>query len=196
MLLVRPSIHLDFNVTFNKEKVMTDYNGTSGDDYLDAYPSDTDDVMKGKGGNDLLAGYDGDDKLYGGAGKDELWAEGGDDKLYGGNGIDQLYGDTAYLGVEGNDEDGSDYFYFDTKDSGDIYEGKSDTIHDFEDQDQIFLKGSYSYAGDTNAPSDGQYGIWENNGDTVVTWNASNDSGYHDVIVKGEAPTEDDISFY
>jgi Ca2+-binding RTX toxin-like protein len=162
---------------------------------IDKYPFDTDDVLEGGAGDDIIAGYDGYDKLYGYAGNDKLYGEGYYDDLYGGTGVDQLYGDTAYLGVEGKDGNGMDYFYFDTKDSGDIFDGKSDTIHDFEDQDQIFLKGSYSYAGDTNAPSDGQYGIWENNGDWVVTWNASNDSGYHDVIVKGDDP-HGDISLY
>jgi len=171
-------------------------NGTSGDDYLDAYPTSDDNVMHGYGGDDLIAGYDGYDKLYGGSGNDELWGEGSYDDLYGGKGVDQLYGDTAYLGVEGNDANGMDYFYFDTKDSGDIYQGKSDTIHDFESQDQIWLKGSYEYAGDTNAPGDGQYSIWEKDGESVVTWNAANDSGYHDVIVQGDDPTQYDVSFY
>jgi Ca2+-binding RTX toxin-like protein len=179
---------------------MAEYYGTSGNDHLDAYfyyPSDANDKMWGYEGNDLLAGFDGNDKLYGGTGNDELWAEGGSDKLDGGKGVDQLYGDTAYQGVEGNDSDGADEFYFDKKDSGDIYYGKADTIHDFETQDQIYLKGNYTYNDSgTNAPKDGEFSIWEKGGDTVVTWNAYNDSGYHDVLVKGDAPTEYDISFY
>ena len=63
-------------------------------------------------------------------------------------------------------------------------------------QDQIWLKGNYSYAGDTSAPADGEYSIWQKGDDWVVTWNAENDSGYHDVLVKGDTPTEYDISFY
>src|SRR5687768_12001494 len=109
----------------------------------------------------VYVGGDGPDKLYGGSGNDELWGGGYYDDLYGGKGVDQLYGDASYL-VASITGPGADYFYFDTKDSGDIFDGKSDTIHDFEDQDQIFLKGSYSYAGDTFAPSDGEYGIWQN----------------------------------
>jgi len=175
---------------------MTKYTGDQYDNYLDAYPSWTNDLMKGLGGNDILAGYDGNDKLEGGTGNDELWAEGGSDTLYGGTGVDQLYGDAPYLNVEGYDPNGADSFYFGKKDSGDIYQGKSDTIHDFESQDQIWLKGSYEYAGNTNAPGDGQYSIWEKDGESVVTWNAANDSGWHDVIVQGDDPTQYDISFY
>jgi Ca2+-binding RTX toxin-like protein len=175
---------------------MTAYNGTSGNDVLDAYPHDTNDVMKGKAGDDIIAGYDGNDKLYGNAGDDELYGEGGKDKLYGGKGVDELYGDTAYLDVEGDDDDGSDYFYFEAKDSGDIYDGKADTIHDFEEEDQIYLKGDYDYAGETWAPGEGEFSIWQKGSDWVVTWNSEKDDGYHDVLVKGDTPTEDDVSFY
>ena len=87
--------------------------------------------------------------LYGGAGNDTLKGEGTYDDLYGGAGVDKLYGGA-----------GADYFYFGKTDSGDVYDGKADTIHDFSDQDQIWLKGNYGYAGNDSAPSDGQYGIW------------------------------------
>lgn len=118
---------------------------------------------------------DGDDTVY-------MYED--DDKIHGGKGVDQLYGGT-----------GADEFYFDTADSGDIFATQSDTIHDFADEDQIWLKGYYTDAGDTSAPGDGEYGIWQNGGDWVVTWNAYDDDGYHDVIVKGNDPN-DDISFY
>jgi hypothetical protein len=172
--------------------------GTSGPDILDAYwCGQSDDTIYGLGGNDILAGYDGYDKLYGGSGNDTLWGEGSFDDLYGGTGVDQLWGDAPYLGVEGNDPNGDDYFYFNTKDSGDIFAGKADTINDFETQDQIFLKGSYDkdYSG-TWAPADGDVSIWQKGSDWVVTWNSSSDTGYHDVLVKGDQPTLDDISFY
>ena len=171
-------------------------NGTNGPNVLDAIEyGDSNDTIHGKGGNDTLAGYDGYDKLYGGAGNDKLYGEGSYDDLYGGKGVDQLYGDTAYLGVEGNDGDGADYFYFDTKDSGDIFDGKADTIHDFEEQDQIWLKGNYGYAGNDSTPSDGQYGIWQKGGDWIVTYNAVGEPGYNDIVVKGGDP-HSDISFY
>ena len=74
---------------------------------------------------------------------------------------------------------------------------KSDTIYDFNQSegDEIWLKGSYTYAGNTAAPADGQYSVWTKGGDYVVTWNAAGDAGYHDVIVKGDNP-QGDISFY
>ena len=44
------------------------------------------------------------------------------------------------------------------------------------------------------APADGEYSIWQKGADCVVTWNAENDSGYHDVACEGRDPTEYDIS--
>ena len=100
--------------------------------------------------------------------------------------MDKLYGGT-----------GADWFYFEKTDSGDIFDKKSDTIYYFNQSegDEIWLKGSYTYAGNTSAPADGQYSVWTDNGDYVVTWNAAGDAGYHDVIVKGDNP-EGDVSFY
>ena len=163
-------------------------NGTNGPNVLDAIESgDSNDAINGKGGNDTLAGYDGYDKLYGGAGNDTLYGEGPDD-LYGGTGVDKLYGDTAYLGVEGNDGDGADYFYFESKRQRRHLRWQGGYHLRLQDQDQIWLKGNYTYAGNTAAPADGEYSIWQKGGDYVVTWNAANDSGYHDVIVKGDNP--------
>jgi hypothetical protein len=79
--------------------------------------------------------------------------------------------------------------------SGDVNDGEADTIYDFKDEDQIWLKGSYSYAGNTSAPADGKYSIWTKDADYVVTWNAAGEAGYHDVIVKGDNPLGD-ISFW
>ena len=156
--------------------------GWKGNDTLDGWKGN--DTLYGEQGNDYLLGYDGHDNLYGDSGNDTLKGEKGADDLYGGAGVDKLYGGT-----------GSDYFYFGKADSGDVYDGKADTIYDFSDHDQIWLKGNYSYAGDDSAPSDGEYGIWQKGDDWVVTWNAHNDSGYHDLVVKGGDP-HGDISFY
>jgi Ca2+-binding RTX toxin-like protein len=169
------------------------------------------DLVYAVGGNDTIYGGTGDDKLYGGANNDKLYGQQDNDTLYGGTGYDKLYGgaknDTLYgggtyddlYGGTGVDKlyggPGADYFYFDTKDSGDIYDGKADTIYDFKNEDQIWLKGSYTYAGNTSAPADGQYSVWTKDGDYVVTWNAASDAGYHDIIVKGDSPLGD-ISFY
>lgn len=124
------------------------------------------------------------DKLYGMAGDDEINGRGGNDSIYGGAGVDTMNGGA-----------GSDHFYFGVTDSGDVFANKADTIKNFSDADTIHLKGSYSFAGNTSTPSDGQYGIWQKGGDWVVTWNAVGDAGYHDVVVKGGNPTGD-IAFY
>jgi Ca2+-binding RTX toxin-like protein len=156
--------------------------GWDGNDFLDGWKGD--DTLHGENGNDTLLGYDGYDKLYGGAGNDTLKGEGTFDDLYGGTGVDQLTGGA-----------GADYFYFGKTDSGNVFSGQADTITDFSDEDQIFLKGNYAFAGNTSAPADGQYGIWQNNGNWMVTWNDFGDSNFHDVTVKGGDPNGD-ISFW
>jgi hypothetical protein len=145
-----------------------------------------DDELRGGADSDTLFGQDGADKLYGEAGNDTLHG-GGDnvvDELHGGTGIDNLYG-----------SGGGNSFYFATADSGNVYAGQSDTIHDFTDGDKIYLKGSYNYAGVTSVPADGQYSTWQNGSDYVVTWNTPTDNDFHDVVVQGSDPAGD-ILFY
>jgi Ca2+-binding RTX toxin-like protein len=187
-------------------------NGTKGNDTMDAiihgnsndtmFGDDGNDTMLGWNGNDHIDGWNGDDKLYGEAGNDTLLGFNGYDKLYGGAGDDILKGEGTFddlYGGAGKDQlsggSGADYFYFETKDSGDIFAGKADTITDFTEDDQIFLKGNYGFAGADSTPADGQYGVWKNGSDYVVTWNAFNDTGFHDVTVKGADPTGD-VSFF
>ena len=191
---------------------MVNITGTKGNDFLDAiqygnsndtmFGDEGDDTMLGWQGNDILDGWKGNDKLYGEQGNDTLLGYDGYDKLYGGAGNDKLYGEGTFddlYGGAGKDElhggAGADYFYFDKKDSGDVFANQADTIHDFTEDDQIFLKGNYTFAGNDSTPADGQYGIWQNNGNFMVTWNDFNDNGYHDVTVKGADPTGD-ISFW
>jgi Ca2+-binding RTX toxin-like protein len=150
---------------------MASVNGTSAADYIDLNTTNSDDTVYT---------YDGGDEVHAGSGNDFVNTGSGEDVLYGGTGVDQLYG-----GADG------DWFDFSTTDSGDIFANQSDTIYDFTDQDQIVLFGSYTDAGNTNAPGDGQYSTWQNGSDWVVTWNAFNDDGYHDVIVKGDNPYGD-----
>ncbi len=156
--------------------------GWNGNDTLDGWNGN--DTLYGESGNDVLLGFNGYDKLYGGSGNDSLNGEGTFDDLYGGTGKDTLTGGA-----------GADYFYFGKGDSGDVFAGQADTITDFSDEDQIFLKGNYGFAGADSTPSDGQYGIWQNNGIWTVTWNDANDNGYHDVTVQGGDPNGD-ISFW
>jgi hypothetical protein len=156
---------------------------TSGNDTWDALahpPPNTNDTVKARAGDDTVYGWDGKDKLYGEKGNDTLHGENGVDKLYGGKGVDELYG-----GADG------DKFYFATADSGNVYSGKSDTIHDFSDGDKIYLKGSYNYVANDSTPNNGEYSTWQKGSDYVVTWDSPADSGYHDVVVKGSDPTGD-----
>jgi Ca2+-binding RTX toxin-like protein len=159
--------------------------GGPGDDTLDGFTGS--DRILGGSGNDFLLGFDDGDVLKGELGNDTLVGESGGDDLYGGLGVDKLEGGT-------ND----DSFFFETASSGDFNAGQADTILDFEDGvDRIFLQGSYDFAGNTNRPSDGQYGIWQNaNSDFVVTWNAVSDSAFHDVIVQGGGDPTGDVFFF
>jgi len=143
-----------------------------------------DDNLFGSTGANSLYGNDGNDGLTGGAGTDWLDGGSGGDWLTAGAGVDSITGGT-----------GSDSFYFWTADSGDVNAGQADTIWDFKDEDTIFLNGSYTYAGNTDEPADGQYGIWQKGSAWVVTWNAVNDNGWHDVTVHGDNPAGD-ISFF
>lgn len=81
-----------------------DDGGSAGTLSLTGYV-DRDDLIEGRGGNDVLLGSTGDDVLYGGLGNDILEGEHGDDLLDGGPGLDSLYGgfgvDTYVLGRGG-----------------------------------------------------------------------------------------------
>ena len=59
----------------------------------------------------------------------------------------------------------------------------------------IWLKGSYSYGGDTHYPAENQYSIFQKDGNTYVSYNSTEDSGYHDILVKGADP-HGDIQFW
>ena len=135
---------------------------------------------------DIIHTYEGNDTIYAGGGDDELYGGEGDDALSGDTGVDKLYG-----------EAGADSFYFfGEADTGDVFANQADTIYDFETQDQILLLGTYTYAGDTSMPADGQFSIWQNVADWIVTYNTPNDDGWHDIVVKGDVPQESDITSY
>jgi Ca2+-binding RTX toxin-like protein len=161
--------------------------GAGGDDKI--YGGNDNDTLKGNAGADLLEGGAGDDNLEGGSGNDTLKGDDGSDNLYGSTGVDQLYG--------GADDDN---FYFDKTDSGDILvttDDFSDTIQDFQEGDKIYLKGNYNFDSSAGwAPSDGSFGIWARDNAWVLTWNAKGDSGYHDVLIKGVQPDENDVFFF
>ena len=157
--------------------------GWTGNDEL--YGGSGNNLLRGGEGHDYLLGGENGDRLYGGSGDDHLRGEAGHDNIYAGTGVDTISGGT-----------GMDWFFFETTDTGDAGANQADTIHDFNDlEDVIYLKGNYTYADNTNAPGDGQYSVWNNGNSWVVTWNAVGDVGYHDLLVKGSSPFGD-IAFY
>ena len=119
--------------------------------------------------------------------------------MVGASGTDQLYGGSNIFEKPMISRSGGnnfpDAFYFDAEDSGQAFERQADTIHDFEASDRILLKGSYGFAGDKMALADGEYGIWHDGENWVVTGNLPDDDGFHDVVVKGANPA-DNIFFY
>jgi serralysin len=118
--------------------------GGSGDDYLHGNSSDN--LIKGRGGHDIIKGGAGDDTLrgqwrgdtiVGGSGRDWLDGGSGDDVLRGNRGQDTLDGGPGRDTLKGGP--GDDHFVFsDPPDSN-----KVDKITDFSPgHDQIWLSGS------------------------------------------------------
>ncbi|WP_336487954.1 calcium-binding protein [Methylobacterium nigriterrae] len=176
--------------------------GTNGDDVM--YGGwGNDDIWGGPHGHDVLYGGYGNDTLsaswdgstlYGGAGKDTLlggpsndtlYGGAGDDLIYGGTGVDQLYGgeghDTFTFGPHYTD------LGYSGSDTGDFTKGQADTIHDFTADDTIKLVGDFTYAGNTETPGVGSYGVSGSDGHYMVTYHLQD--GYHDILVEGADPT-------
>jgi len=86
------------------------------------------DDIRGRGGDDTLAGFEGNDTLYGGAGDDKLSGDAGNDRVYGGSGADTLKGGA-----------GADKFVFSHADESSLT--SYDQILDFSqtDKDRIYL---------------------------------------------------------
>jgi Ca2+-binding RTX toxin-like protein len=167
--------------------------GGAGDDILDVGPgwygsNDIDplQIFHGGSGNDQISGGRGSDHLYGGNHNDTLNGGQDGDELTGGAGADILIGGA-----------GADQFFFGVADSGTVASGQADVIHDLEAADQIWLQGSYTFAGEDMTPGENQYSVWfdSKEGAWTLRWNAANDAGFHDIIVSGENPVGD-ISFF
>lgn len=97
--------------------------GTKWDDFFwgdhrNSEDVDITDAYDGRGGNDLIAGFDKEDQLWGGGGKDTIYGGLGADKIFGGSGNDTLIGGMDDP-VAGNTNDringggGADMFIFD-----------------------------------------------------------------------------------
>ena len=120
--------------------------GTAGITSFDGGSANTNDIVYGGTGNDILKGGNGDDTIYGGSGNDSLdggvqvdhlYGGSGSDTLVGGNGIDYLYGGYGADSLTGGS--GTDTFVFlSTLDTG-------DTITDFTvSADKIDFSALYS----------------------------------------------------
>jgi len=101
--------------------------GEGGDDYLD-----------GGAGNDEIHGGDGNDTVIGGPGNDELFGSAGNDTITGGPGNDMLFGSFGNDIISGGP--GNDFFFEST--GNNIYNGDSgnDTLSSGRD-DEIFTGG-------------------------------------------------------
>lgn len=153
------------------------YFGLDGNDKINGAGGD--DKLYGDAGKDQIMGGAGDDYLFGGADNDTLNGAKGDDKLYGGMGLDRLTGGS-----------GADHFYFKGNETGDFTDGLADRITDFNgaEGDRIRLRDVTGFDGNTAAPSEGHYGIWNNGGlGWVVTY--KEDGEYHDIAVGLQDPT-------
>jgi serralysin len=92
-----------------------------------------DDIISGLGGNDVLNGGADADTVYGGDGNDVLLGGLGDDTLVGGAGNDRLDGGSGPDVMDGGD--GNDKYYVDDAD---------DTVTDASGIDQIFTSVSFT----------------------------------------------------
>jgi Ca2+-binding RTX toxin-like protein len=69
--------------------------------------SESADIVRGLGGNDMIDGANGNDQLDGGDGDDTIYGGGNDDVIVGGPGVDSLSGEGSgsglYVSIAGND---------------------------------------------------------------------------------------------
>jgi Ca2+-binding RTX toxin-like protein len=111
-------------------------NGTNGNDNFrgDAGNSknvDIRDVYDGRGGNDLIVGYEEEDRLWGSGGNDTIYGGRGRDRIFGGSGNDTLAGGMHDDRIKGGG--GADVFIFDAWRSDDEFFGSgNDIIADFD----------------------------------------------------------------
>lgn len=111
-------------------------NGTNGNDRFDG---DLDgavrDVYDGRGGHDLISGYDDSDQLSGGGGNDTIYGGRGRDEISGGSGNDTLWAGMHEDVVKGGG--GADVFVFEAWRDDDRYMGSGlDIIADFDPREK------------------------------------------------------------
>ena len=134
-----------------------------------------DHTVFGSGGDDWIITGSGRDELNGGTGRDTLSAGSGDDRVDGSQGVDLIDGGSGVDQLWGGSE--GDVFHFEVNDTGDLFERKADTIHDFQQEDKIRI-----YSSDP----DFEFSVWKSGNDHVVTWETFGE--FHDVLVIGDDP--------
>ncbi len=133
--------------------------GGKGDDWL--FGGEGDDTLHGGKGDDALHGDEGDDTLHGGKGDDCLQGDLGNDTLYGGKGNDLFYGGRGDDQLHGGE--GSDTFVFSGRNKSKF--NGDDTIHDFEDGEDIMSFNRRMKFEDLTITQSGE--------NTVITWNGA-----------------------
>jgi hypothetical protein len=170
--------------------------GGLGDDRI--WGGDEADSLFGDQGSDRLRGGDGDDVLWGdrsGApgGDDHLLGEAGKDIFHGGDGNDRLDGGSGADRLEGGrgrdvttGGAGADLFRFSAAGTT-RGTAQADVVSDFSraQGDRIDLRPTEvsRFVGYDAAPSTGEVGFWQQDGDTIVTFN--DDGRLHDIVLEG-----------
>ncbi|MGG5823975.1 calcium-binding protein, partial [Falsiroseomonas sp. HW251] len=93
-----------------------------------------DDLIFGRGGNDLLSGGDGNDTIYGQNNNDTVSGDAGGDVIYGGNGADSIFGNFGSDLIYGGSD--NDTIFGDTSNNATEL-GGSDTIYGGSGADSI-----------------------------------------------------------
>ncbi len=96
---------------WNETRILSsmDFTGSAYGDVVLGASHPGDDVIRGGGGNDMLAGGRGDDTIRGGAGNDLIFGNLGDNDVFGGGGRDTVYGHNGSDRVVGNG--GKDFLF-------------------------------------------------------------------------------------
>lgn len=84
-----------------------------------------------------------------------------------------------------NATEGEDMFVFTPETTGSLYSDQADKIIGFDsDEDVIVLQDGLVYGGQTVAPEEGEYSIWEYGENFVVS--TKTEDGFHDIVVDAD----------
>jgi Ca2+-binding RTX toxin-like protein len=165
--------------------------GTAGDDLI--YAGGGDDTVYGEDGNDTIFGGYGIDRLYGGNGSDTLYGGDNPDLMDGGSGDDFIYGESSGSDINGADQliggSGNDFV------SGGV---GIDKLSGGTGDDHVVGDGDtdpFTHGSDGNDLLEGNSGgdiLYGDNGDDIVVGGADQDQmfgGNGDDIIRPGDPT-------